>query len=91
MNLADFWRRWHITLSNWLRDYLYFSLPGKRSKVMPYVNLIITMVIGGLWHGASWNFVIWGALHGTGLAAVRVWQAYRKKSAGLRMKACGDT
>ncbi len=70
-NIADFWRRWHITLSNWLRDYLYFSLPGKRSKVMPYVNLVITMVIGGLWHGASWNFVIWGALHGIGLAAVR--------------------
>ncbi len=80
VNLADFWRRWHITFSNWLRDYLYFSLPGKRSKIMPYVNLIITMVIGGLWHGASWNFVIWGTLHGTGLAAVRGWQAYRKKS-----------
>jgi D-alanyl-lipoteichoic acid acyltransferase DltB (MBOAT superfamily) len=74
-NIADFWRRWHISLSNWLRDYLYFSLPGKRSKVMPYVNLVITMVIGGLWHGASWNFVIWGALHGVGLATVRLWQA----------------
>jgi alginate O-acetyltransferase complex protein AlgI len=74
-NLADFWRRWHISFSNWLRDYLYFSLPGKRSKIMPYVNLIITMVIGGLWHGASWNFVIWGALHGIGLATVRLWQA----------------
>lgn len=73
-NIADFWRRWHITLSNWLRDYLYFSLPGKRSKFMVYVNLIITMVIGGLWHGASWNFVIWGALHGVGLAMVRLWQ-----------------
>ena len=73
-NLADFWRRWHISFSNWLRDYLYFSLPGKRSKVMPYLNLIITMVIGGLWHGASWTFVIWGALHGIGLATVRLWQ-----------------
>ena len=73
-NVADFWRRWHITFSNWLRDYLYFSLPGKRSKVMPYFNLIITMVIGGLWHGASWTFVMWGALHGVGLAAVRLWQ-----------------
>lgn len=80
VNLADFWRRWHITFSNWLRDYLYFSLPGKRSKFMPYVNLIITMVIGGLWHGPSWNFVIWGLLHGTGLAVVRGWQAYRKKT-----------
>jgi alginate O-acetyltransferase complex protein AlgI len=84
-NIADFWRRWHITLSNWLRDYLYFSLPGKRSKVMPYLNLIITMVIGGLWHGASWNFVIWGALHGVGLAAVRLWQVYTgtAKAAGF--------
>jgi alginate O-acetyltransferase complex protein AlgI len=80
VNLADFWRRWHITFSNWLRDYLYFSLPGKRSKFMPYVNLIVTMVIGGLWHGASWNFVIWGALHGSGLAIVRGYQAYRKKA-----------
>ena len=78
VNVADFWRRWHITLSNWLRDYLYFSLPGKRTKIMPYANLILTMVIGGLWHGASWNFVIWGALHGVGLAAVRGWQVLRK-------------
>jgi len=74
-NIADFWRRWHISLSNWLRDYLYFSLPGKRSKVFTYGNLVATMVIGGLWHGASWNFVIWGALHGVGLAVVRLWQA----------------
>jgi alginate O-acetyltransferase complex protein AlgI len=74
-NIADFWRRWHISLSNWLRDYLYFSLPGKRSKIFTYVNLVITMVIGGLWHGANWNFVIWGALHGFGLVFVRLWQA----------------
>ena len=67
-NIADFWRRWHITLSNWLRDYLYFSLPGKRIKFFAYLNLVITFVIGGLWHGASWNFVVWGALHGVGLA-----------------------
>jgi D-alanyl-lipoteichoic acid acyltransferase DltB (MBOAT superfamily) len=75
-NIADFWRRWHITLSNWLRDYLYFSLPGLRSKwkIFTYVNLLITMVLGGLWHGQSWNFVIWGALHGLGLVAVRLWQ-----------------
>jgi alginate O-acetyltransferase complex protein AlgI len=74
-NIGDFWRRWHISLSNWLRDYLYFSLPGKRSRIFTYVNLVITMVIGGLWHGANWNFVIWGALHGFGLAFVRLWQA----------------
>jgi len=76
-NIADFWRRWHITLSNWLRDYLYFSLPGKRLKFFSYANLVITMVIGGLWHGASWNFVLWGALHGLGLAVVRLWQTWR--------------
>jgi alginate O-acetyltransferase complex protein AlgI len=80
VSVADFWRRWHITLSNWLRDYLYFSLPGKRTRIMPYVNLIITMVIGGLWHGASWNFVVWGALHGVGLATARAWQVYRKNA-----------
>ena len=80
VSLADFWRRWHISFSNWLRDYLYFSLPGKRSKIMPYVNLIVTMVIGGLWHGASWTFVVWGALHGVGLAVVRYAQsAFPKK------------
>ena len=76
-NIADFWRRWHISLSNWLRDYLYFSLPGKRIKAFAYVNLFVTMVIGGLWHGASWNFVIWGALHGAGLAFVRLGQTLR--------------
>jgi alginate O-acetyltransferase complex protein AlgI len=83
-NIADFWRRWHISLSNWLRDYLYFSLPGKRIKAFTYINLFITMVIGGLWHGASWNFVIWGALHGAGLAFVRLWQTMRPaKSTGI--------
>jgi D-alanyl-lipoteichoic acid acyltransferase DltB (MBOAT superfamily) len=78
-NIADFWRRWHITLSNWLRDYLYFSLPGLRSKwkVFTYMNLTITMVIGGLWHGPSWTFVVWGLLHGVALATTRAWQTYR--------------
>lgn len=76
-NINDFWRRWHISLSNWLRDYLFFSLPGKRNAVMPYLNLVITMALGGLWHGASWNFVIWGLLHGAGQAVSRFWQAKR--------------
>jgi len=78
-SVADFWRRWHISLSNWLRDYLYFSLPGLRSKwkIFTYINLAVTMVIGGLWHGPSWNFVIWGALHGLGLVAVRLWRTLR--------------
>jgi len=76
-NIADFWRRWHISFSNWLRDYLYFSLPGLRSrwKIFAYLNLVITMAIGGLWHGASWTFLTWGLLHGLGLAGFRAWQA----------------
>ena len=76
-NLTDFWRRWHLSFSNWLRDYLYFSLPGARTKVMPYVNLAITMVLGGLWHGVTWTFFAWGLLHGTGLAATRAWMVKR--------------
>jgi D-alanyl-lipoteichoic acid acyltransferase DltB (MBOAT superfamily) len=79
-NIADFWRRWHITLSNWLRDYLYFSLPGLRSrwKIFTYANLVITMVLGGLWHGPAATFVIWGLIHGVGLAGFRWLQVLRK-------------
>jgi alginate O-acetyltransferase complex protein AlgI len=76
-NLTEFWRRWHLSFSNWLRDYLFFALPGGRTKIMPYVNLVITMVLGGLWHGITWNFAIWGLLHGTALAATRAWWAWR--------------
>jgi D-alanyl-lipoteichoic acid acyltransferase DltB (MBOAT superfamily) len=79
LNVADFWRRWHISLSTWLRDYLFFSLPGQRSRWRPYLNLFITFTLGGLWHGANWTFVVWGALHGTGLAVVRGLQAMRGK------------
>jgi D-alanyl-lipoteichoic acid acyltransferase DltB (MBOAT superfamily) len=86
-NIADFWRRWHISFSNWLRDYLYFALPGKRTKVMPYLNLIVTMAIGGLWHGAGWNFLIWGLIHGTGQAGFRLWQVFRKGSQPWRYAA----
>lgn len=69
---ADFWRRWHISLSTWLRDYLYVSLGGnRRGAWRTYVNLMLTMLIGGLWHGAAWTFVIWGGLHGLYLAAER--------------------
>ncbi len=68
-NISDFWRRWHISFSNWLRDYLYFSLPGLRSrwKIFAYLNLVITMTIGGLWHGAGWTFLVWGVWHGVGI------------------------
>jgi D-alanyl-lipoteichoic acid acyltransferase DltB (MBOAT superfamily) len=82
-NLQDFWRRWHITLSTWLRDYLYIPLGGSRGNTwLTYRNLLLTMVLGGLWHGASWNFVIWGALHGVALAAVRAWQRARGEREG---------
>ena len=71
-DLVDFWRRWHISLSSWLRDYLYISLGGNRKGALrTYVNLIVTMLLGGLWHGASMTFVAWGALHGVGLALNR--------------------
>ena len=65
MGFSDFWRRWHITLSAWLRDYLYIPLGGNRKgKMRTYINLMITMLLGGLWHGANWTFVVWGGLHG---------------------------
>ena len=74
-SLQDFWRRWHISLSSWLRDYLYISLGGNRGGLwMICRNLLITMVLGGIWHGAKWTFVIWGALHGLVLAAERIWR-----------------
>lgn len=74
-NLQEFWRRWHISLSTWLRDYLYIALGGSRgSAARTYGNLIATMVLGGLWHGASWAFIVWGALHGFGLAVTRFFQ-----------------
>jgi alginate O-acetyltransferase complex protein AlgI len=81
-NLQDFWHRWHISLSTWLRDYLYIPLGGSRSTAergsfLTYRNLMITMILGGLWHGASWNFVIWGTLHGLALAVTRAWQRWR--------------
>jgi D-alanyl-lipoteichoic acid acyltransferase DltB (MBOAT superfamily) len=77
-SLQDFWRRWHISLSSWLRDYLYIPLGGSRKgPVRTYLNLFLTMLLGGLWHGASWSFVIWGALHGGWLAIERFWSRHR--------------
>ena len=73
VGMTDFWRRWHISLSTWLRDYLYIPLGGnRRGAVRTYVNLMITMLLGGLWHGARWNFVIWGGLHGAALCVERM-------------------
>jgi D-alanyl-lipoteichoic acid acyltransferase DltB (MBOAT superfamily) len=80
VNVAEFWRRWHISFSNWLRDYLYYSIPGKRTRIMPYAGLVITMLLGGLWHGVTWPFAIWGLLHGCALAATRWWVARRGRS-----------
>ena len=78
-SITEFWRRWHISLSTWLRDYLYISLGGNRKgKIRMYFNLFVTMLLGGLWHGASWKFVIWGTLHGTQLVIERLFKDYIK-------------
>ncbi|ESS59576.1 MBOAT, membrane-bound O-acyltransferase family protein [Enterobacter cloacae S611] len=77
INIQDFWRRWHITLGRYLRDYLYIPLGGNRCTVSKtYCNLFLTFVIGGLWHGASWMFIIWGAMHGLALVIHRVWSKF---------------
>jgi len=74
-SIIDFWRRWHITLSNFLRDYLYISLGGNRQgEIRRYTNLLITMLLGGLWHGAGWTFVLWGGLHGVYLSINHLWR-----------------
>ncbi|MEO8894058.1 MAG: MBOAT family O-acyltransferase, partial [Coleofasciculaceae cyanobacterium] len=79
LNIIDFWRRWHITLSHFLRDYLYIPLGGNRKgKTRRYLNLMITMLLGGLWHGAGWTFVIWGGLHGIYLVINHQWHSLRR-------------
>ncbi len=78
-SISDFWRRWHISLSSWLRDYLYIPLGGNRHGTLrTYINLFITMLLGGLWHGASWNFILWGGLHGGALAVHKIWSNITK-------------
>lgn len=75
LNIQDFWRRWHMTLSRWLRDYLYIPLGGNRyGEGRTYFNLFLTFLLGGLWHGAGWTFVVWGAMHGVGTALHKFWQ-----------------
>ena len=79
IGFSDFWRRWHITLSAWLRDYLYIPLGGNRNgKFRTYINVMITMLLGGLWHGANWTFVVWGALHGAYLWGEKIIQDLHK-------------
>jgi D-alanyl-lipoteichoic acid acyltransferase DltB (MBOAT superfamily) len=81
-SIVEFWRRWHITLSRFLRDYLYFSLGGnRRGAVRRYANLLVTMLLGGLWHGANWTFVAWGLLHGGYLMVNHAWQELCRRSA----------
>ncbi|HNY06326.1 MAG TPA: MBOAT family O-acyltransferase [Candidatus Egerieousia sp.] len=76
VSVTDFWHRWHISLSTWMRDYVYISLGGNRKgKIRQYLNLLVTMFLCGLWHGASWNFILWGSLHGVALAVNKVWKS----------------
>ncbi len=78
-NLREFWKRWHITLSRWLFDYVFLSLGGLRKRRNLYRNLILTFLVGGLWHGAGWTFVVWGGMHGVGLAGSHWWDLRRKR------------
>ena len=89
-NPSDFWKRWHISLSSWLRDYLYIPLGGNRKgKLKAYRNLFLTMLLGGLWHGASWTFVIWGAYHGTLLSVHKFFNRFTKKSGQIQKTSLG--
>lgn len=84
-NISDFWRRWHISLSSWLKDYLYIPLGGSRcTRTRNYLNILVTMTLGGLWHGASWTFVIWGAYQGVGLLVHREWERLTARWTGMR-------
>jgi len=84
-DVTDFWRRWHMSLSSWLRDYLYIPLGGNRgSTTFTYRNLMLTMLLGGLWHGAAWNFVAWGGFHGLALIVHREWQRFADKIGWVR-------
>jgi D-alanyl-lipoteichoic acid acyltransferase DltB (MBOAT superfamily) len=85
-SLREFWRRWHISLSTWLRDYLYISLGGnRRGPARTYANLLLTMLLGGLWHGAAWNFVLWGLWHGAGLLSERALTRFKVQSSGFKV------
>jgi D-alanyl-lipoteichoic acid acyltransferase DltB (MBOAT superfamily) len=88
-SLAEFWQRWHISFSTWLRDYVFFSFPGVRKKGMAMAAILATFLLGGLWHGASWCFLIWGAIHGTGLAVERFFETRGRKKVPAWRKAIG--
>ena len=87
-NVTVFWRRWHISLSSWLKEYLYISLGGNRKgKFRQFANLLITMILGGFWHGASWTFVVWGVLHGVALCIDKIFT--KKKQRSIPFKCIG--
>ena len=86
-SVTEFWRRWHISLSGWLRDYLYISMGGNRKgKLRTYFNLFMTMLLGGLWHGASWKFVLWGAMHGSVLAIEKAFRIPKLTNKNVALK-----
>ena len=80
-NVTEFWKRWHITLSSWLQEYVYIPLGGsKKGKMRTYLNLLLTMIIGGIWHGPSWTYIFWGLLHGLGLVVHKLWMKFTKST-----------
>ena len=86
-SMSDFWKRWHISLSAWLRDYLYIPLGGnRRGSARTYLNLMATMLLGGLWHGANWTFVVWGGLHGAYLIVQHAWTGAKCRSRGCALR-----
>lgn len=90
LSVTEFWRRWHMSLSFWLRDYVYISLGGNRgSWPARYRNIMVTMLLGGLWHGAAWTFVVWGALHGLGLCLHKLWLEAKARLGLKPMGTCG--
>ncbi len=91
-SIIEFWRRWHITLSQFLRDYIYFPLGGNRlGEFRRYLNLMVVMLVGGLWHGASWTFVVWGGLHGVYLIVNHLWRGWRGEGPPSRARAIAST